>query len=290
MHKYHDYIRTLNQRFDAKLAEIAAIHNFDLGDEFEVALCEVFRAILPDRYGVCRGHVVDSEGNQAGDDIIVFDRQRFPTLLLRTRDEFSRKEWIPIEAVFAYIEAKHTLQIEGDGSSSLAHAVDQTTRVKRLCNTRREVAPGQIRPYFKLGLTSIIQVDIPYGYPSILNPCFTGIISRRVKQDASSPLLEDAALIGQLLAGREFPADLCPDLVVAGPNNLLLPVIVVSGTTIQNNLGSPFYVNDVKRPLSLPADGVAFGVGVCQLMWALDWIQLGTMNWADIVGDAFTTS
>jgi hypothetical protein len=284
---YKDYIRTLNGRVEAELSRIASVHNLELGDEFEIALCEVLRAVFPDRFGVCRGYVVDAHDNSAGDDIIIFDRQRFPILRIQARDDFSRKEWVPIEAVYAYIEAKHTLDLVGTDRSSLAHAVVQASRVKQLCNTRQSVRPGVIRPFFDLGQVEVFQIQTPHGYPSILNPCYTVIISRYVREKSRGPILKDATLIQGLLLQQNIPDDSSPDLVIAGQHNLLIPVLEPTEETPYARMISPFYVPAMKRLYSASVDGVAFGVGLCQLMSALDWIQLGIINWADIVGEIF---
>ncbi len=50
------------------------------------------------------------------------------------------------------------LQIEGDGPSSLVHALEQAARVKRLIGTRRAVPLDQIRPYLELPVGGIFNV------------------------------------------------------------------------------------------------------------------------------------
>jgi hypothetical protein len=50
---------------------------------------------------------------------------------------------------------------------------------------------------------------------------------------------------------------------------------------------SPFFIPELKRPSSFETDGLAFGVGLCLLLFALDWINLGQMNWTKIILDAF---
>src|SRR5690348_3133356 len=109
---YRNYVRTLSSRFEGMLNSIGAVYGFDYGDEFEFVLLETLRPLLPWQYGVCRGHLITQSGKQAGDDIIIFDRLRFPTLQLRGSGSY-RKEHVPIEAAYAYIEAKHTLVLEG---------------------------------------------------------------------------------------------------------------------------------------------------------------------------------
>jgi|ERR1019366_520635 hypothetical protein len=130
---YNDWLPQVAQRFQQKFESIQVAHNFDLGNEFEVAVAEVLREILPRRFGVCRGFVVARNGERAGDDIIVFDAQAFPTLRALATD-LSRKEAVPAEAVLAYIEAKHTLHVEGEErvGQSLAKATSQVDLVKRI--------------------------------------------------------------------------------------------------------------------------------------------------------------
>ena len=63
-YKYNDYIRKVSSRFNAHLDEIAAYYNFDLGNEYEIAICKALRATLPERFGICRGFVVTAEGKK----------------------------------------------------------------------------------------------------------------------------------------------------------------------------------------------------------------------------------
>jgi hypothetical protein len=79
------------------LKRIETEHNFEYGAEFEIALCEVLRQVLPSRVGVCRGYVVSEDGTKAGDDIILFDAARFPTLRL-LGESLALKEQVPVEA------------------------------------------------------------------------------------------------------------------------------------------------------------------------------------------------
>lgn len=286
MYNYHDYVVTLSTRFNAVLSEIAAIHNFDLGDEFEIALCKILRNALPEKFGICRGHIVDAEGREAGDDIIIYDSQRFPTLRLHyPRNDFSRKEWIPIEATYACIEANHTLQIEGDGGSSLKKAINQISYVKKLCNTRESVPMTAIRPGFHFPEMGLFKVTVPNGFPSIQNPCFTAIIARQVRQKENGPILNDSTQIKTLLEGVTFPIDSAPDFIIAGSSNVVLPIIW-QDNPLQTEFASPFYLPGLKRPLSHQMDQVAYGMGICLLLYALDWIQLGSMNWNQIILNA----
>jgi hypothetical protein len=101
----------LSAKFKSRFDEISAVHNFEFGNEFEVAICESLREFLPEKFGICRGYAVSKDGEKAGDDIIIYDAINFPTLKFKKRNDFSSKEEIPIEAIYAYIEAKHTVDI-----------------------------------------------------------------------------------------------------------------------------------------------------------------------------------
>src|SRR4051812_22586008 len=101
---YTDYLVKFAENFEARYAAIAAKYNFDLGDEFEIAFCETMRTVLPGRFGICRGFLVNRKEESAGDDIIIFDRDQFPTLRMLPQNDYSRKEHVPVEATCAYIE------------------------------------------------------------------------------------------------------------------------------------------------------------------------------------------
>lgn len=58
MSSYGGYIERLARKVEARLQDIEAIYNFDLGGEFEVAICALLEDFLPAKYGLCRGFVV----------------------------------------------------------------------------------------------------------------------------------------------------------------------------------------------------------------------------------------
>ena len=114
-YSYNDYIKTISTRFENLLKEMAAEYNFDNGLELEIAICTVLRAIRPERYGVSRGFILTADGNMARDDIIIHERSRFRLLRLINESDFCRKQQVPVESVYTYIEAKHSLILEGEG-------------------------------------------------------------------------------------------------------------------------------------------------------------------------------
>lgn len=279
---YNDYVRTLSRRFEAKLSSIEAVHNFDYGDEFEVVLCEALRSLLPTKYGICRGFVVDRDGNTAGDDVIIFDQERFPTLQLRNLDDYARKEQIPIEAVYAYIEAKHTLVLEGgDVQAGIVRANEQVTKVKNLCSQREQVWYGELDPYLKY--TSQKKVG-PKWLPSVRNPVFGAIFARHVAHEKQSNRIVDSAEIHKILMTTlEFQKDtFATDLIVAGRSNLTSPGYVEEGEL------NPCLLLLPGREPAIPCfhlPDTAFGFGLAHLLAVLDWMRLGKMPWEDILND-----
>jgi hypothetical protein len=196
---YDNFVRDITDRFEHALAKIKAEHNFEYGNEFETAICRTLRTMLPEKYGICRGYVVSKLGQKAGDDIIIYDKMGFPTLRGLGKDDFATKEQVPIEAVYAYIEAKHTLCIEGDGGTSFQKAVNQVAQVKMLCNSR--------------GAIPFVTDDVRYlesGWPTIRNPAYGVILSRYVKQKDSGKRLEDPKEILGHLLGSAPPMSLLP--------------------------------------------------------------------------------
>ncbi|PLS82852.1 MAG: hypothetical protein CYG59_02805, partial [Chloroflexi bacterium] len=82
-----------------------------------------------------------------------FDRPRFPTLALRPDGDFARKEFIPAEAVYAYIEAKNTLFLSGCAGEGqgVVHASAQVGRVKNVLSSREAVELTDVLPGVELG-------------------------------------------------------------------------------------------------------------------------------------------
>jgi hypothetical protein len=281
---YDGYVPALNKRFEEELSKIEAHHNFEYGAEFEIALCKVLRKALPHKCGVCRGFVVDAMGNLAGDDIIIYNRAHFPTLRGLEDEDYSRHERIPIEAVYGYIEAKHTIQLAGEGDSSLSHAISQLQKVKALCETRKPVPFSQITKNLPLG-DGLIVVNSPPEFPLTLNPAFTMLIARRVQERKGTEIISDGLAIGNALLGRELANDKQPDAIVLGTNLIVLPVIP-NPTVAHPKFVSPFFVAGKSTYTAFANAGMTFGVGLCLLLAALDWIQLGPMGWNDIITNA----
>jgi uncharacterized protein DUF6602 len=280
---YRDYVRTLSTRFEAEFSQIKAGYNFDYGDEFEVAVALALRAALPDSYGVVRGHLVDMDGNQAGDDIIIYERSRFPTFGLRKADDFSRKEFVPIEAAYCYIEAKHSLSLTGSGEGTLAKSFSQVSDAKRLASKRPAVPLSQISPYINVGPGLSIQ-PLP-NFPSQANPFFGMVLTRAARPRVGEAPFDDPASIADLVVTSGVTVDFPPDCAVIGSKTILLPARIEQPGN-KAILESPFHLPGRTLLTNHALPGTAFGVGLLMLLSALDWIRLGTLPWKSLVADA----
>jgi len=285
-HLYNDFVVRIARAFERALSAMEAGYGFDYGLEFEVALCKTIRRLLPQRFAVCRGYVVNRVGEMAGDDIIIFERHLFPTVrFILDEDDLLLKEQVPVEAVAAYIEAKHALELEGDTNASIEHALEQAGRVKLLCDQRQSVPLRQVSRHVNLGQG--FDMHPMLGWPEKRNPGYTAIIARHVRQKKNGENIADSAAIEAAIGARAAVTSSPlppPDLIIAGSSNVVVPCIPhgSGGSTIE----SPFMLPRGGSLASLRADGLAFGVGLCHLLWALDYIALGAMPWPAIMQDA----
>ncbi|WP_375435034.1 DUF6602 domain-containing protein [uncultured Hymenobacter sp.] len=270
---YIDFLENITAKVDSLVNEISAEYNFDLGPEFEIVFCRVLRFLLPSKYGICRGFIVSKDGQIAGDDIIIYDQERFPTLRLLENNRFDQKQKIPVEAVYAYIEAKHTLCIEGDGGQSLSKAMNQAAAVKRL--PRERVPFNQVTPQMSINGLSIKRAD---GWPSCHNPLYTAIISRHVRLKEKGGVSEVDSFLPhlKLYCGETAYHANNPDLIIAGANAVVLPAV-------KNSFKSPFSIEALTHLEAIKSDGQAFAVGLLSMMYAFDSIVLGTIHWPTIL-------
>lgn len=269
---YNDYLKTVSRHFQSLFTSIAAVYNFDNGSEFEIVLCKALRAILPQKYGICRGFVVTRDNKKAGDDIIIFDREGFGTLRLLSQDRFERKESIPIEAVYAYIEAKYTLNLEGKDGQSLSKACSQLAKVKNL--PRDPLPQGNV---FDKHYSAPISFERE-SWPDIPNPIYGAIIALQVRQKAKKKSFLSSQEIYDNLVGRDFEYEPYPDLVILGKNAIVHPIDKNS-----NHIQSPFYKDGATDLNVRQTDELAFALGISFLIWAIDTIRLGQFPWSTVI-------
>lgn len=269
---YNDFLSNISKKFLKYFDEISAIYNFDNGDEFEIALCKSLRSILPQFYGVCRGSIFTLEGNFVGDDIIIYDQFHFPTLRLLEDNAFAQKQQIPFEAVFAYIEAKNTLVIEGEGGNTIHKAWSQCNAVKKL--KRKDVA------YSKYSVNNIpFSIPLPH-WPKIGNPIYTAIFARGIRMKSNTTILkpEEFPYIHLLNRIKQLEQNKQPDMIIADYNTLLIPVI-------NKQVESPFFMENESILTAHISNELAFGIGLSYMFYAFDNIRLGKMYWPKIISD-----
>ncbi|KZE17835.1 DUF6602 domain-containing protein, partial [Sphingomonas hankookensis] len=209
---YKDFAGKLSRRVAARLSLIEAQYNFDLGDEYEVALCEVLTDILPARYGVCRGSIVTFDGQEAGDDLVIYDRLSYPTLRSSIAPNYAIKEQVPVEAAYAYIECKHGLSLGATlgASQTLAKAVEQVRAAKRL-GAKRTANPN-LEYRKQLRFTEPKRRDWPAYYPELKNELFGVVFARNAT--LANPAFDPTRL---QIGGDHAPVS-CP--LLSGPSTM----------------------------------------------------------------------
>lgn len=286
---YDNVISNLSKTIEAELLLIETIYNFEYGDEFEIALCNILRKFLPHKYGICRGFAVHQSGESVGDDIIIYDRSSFPTFFYRGLDNFSRLEKIPIEAIYAYIECKHNLLLSGPAteSASLLNASRQVANFKELCNKREAVLVTQKDSYIKLVSEIANAGNLPANWwlPKLRNPIFGCIFSRKVSNKKTSAVIEDTEEVHKILInGMDIEkGPNVVDLVVAGQNNFMSPAYREEGDDKPQNC---LFMLPDKQQVGLSCfkhENQALSIGIIHLMAALDWIRLGRIKWEAVL-------
>lgn len=206
-----------------------------------------------------------------GDDIIIYDQERMPTLRLLENGQYQQKQEIPLEAVYAYFEAKYTLYLDNKGGQTLTKALSQIEKIKQL--SRKPTASTQIDPYTNIQL---IQNNQEY-WPKFRNPIYTGIFARNIRiNNKSTDEVGSFEVLSLLMQVYNYNAINLPDLIIAGRNIVCLP-------DVEGQMESPFHIKDSSRLTPIKSDCNAVGVGLSALSWAIDWIKLGIIYWPSII-------
>ena len=101
-------------------------HGGTLGDETELAWRDFISRLLPTRYQVCDGFVLDAQGLRSDQiDIIVCDRHYSPPLF-----QAGSVQYVPAEAVYAVFEVKQRID-----RKTLRQACAKVSSVRRLSRT-----------------------------------------------------------------------------------------------------------------------------------------------------------
>lgn len=250
--------------FESILAE----YNFEY--EFEIAICKLLKLLLPKKYSICRGYIITSNDETIGDDIIIYDSHLFPKIRL-IEDDLSIKQYIPADAVYAYIEAKHTLSIDTTSKDpTLAKALKQIHDAKNIKRDQRLLNQfGNFMFHMNIEKTE--------GWPNCRNPMYGAIISRYVKSDNNSPVNEKEFINS---AGKFFSNDdnYKPDLIIAGDKIVCLPII-------NDSVMSPFFIPEESRIVVWACEN-SIAVGIMSLISALNYIELNPLNYKLLMAEA----
>lgn len=107
-----------------------AVDNFDSGIPFEAAVRRELKLLLPRRYQVTSGLVLDRHGLTAGQcDCVVFNDLWFP--LAKTAIDEAGRSYLPVEGIYAIGEIKQTLS-----ESTLDEAMQKLVKCLRLYRPR----------------------------------------------------------------------------------------------------------------------------------------------------------
>ena len=278
MHLYQNFVEKISQRFMARFDEIDPQWNFDIGTEFEITLATLISEILPNKYGVCRGFVTPKVGTPKGDDIIIYDQMSVPLIRPETGYQFTRKENVPLDATYAYIEAKNTVElVDNKKKTFIKKAIQQTQAVKTLDRADRPLK--RISDFVNLGRD--LKIESGKGLPKIRNPMLTVVFARGARINGT--LEKDPEKIIDSLVNPDIWKN-APDLLVIGNDLLIIPIFTDSedGT---KSYKSPFLVEDCTLTI-FRARGLAYGVGVVSILNALQNITLELMPWSNVISDA----
>lgn len=269
---YKDYIDRISKNAINHFDEIDPEWNFDQGHEFEIALGNILNKLLPDKYGICRGFVTQKDDKTAGDDLIIYDKLKSP--LLRPSNDllFTRKEYVPIESTYIYIEAKNTIEIsDASKSTYIGKAIEQTKNIKRL--EREDRDRMQFVDGFELG--GGFSIENCQDCPQILNPMFTIVFSRGLRENGE--LVKNTVEILDKIPELELD-EFTPDLLVLGKDIVIIPRLLKD-----NTWHSPFYLNGISKMKIERIENKAYGFGFISIMEALKEIILNQLPYGEIL-------
>ncbi len=155
-------------------------------------------------------------------------------------------------------------------------------------STRDKMSFGQQDPYISRTSEDPDRgaFRVPKWLPKYRNPPFSMIFARRIAHKSSKNILDDPQDIHSLLkATSEITKDVYDaDVLVAGRSNIMAASV---GTDVEQLQPCLFYLPEGPPALScyvLP--DIAVGAGLVHLLAALDWINLGRINWEDVMNDS----
>jgi hypothetical protein len=178
--------------------------------------------------------------------------------------------------VLAYIEAKHTLVVEGDEGvgQSLAKATKQIEAFKAIARPAVEhrAALGGIT------LGADFSINTEPGFPATRNPYYAAIWARHLKSkkaELSASYRAFSERLSTIAGGRTE----LPDMIVAG-GSLALPAVRKD----QNVELKPFLCETTEL-VTILNDAAPWGVALAHLLWAIEWIRLSDLPWPGMLAE-----
>jgi hypothetical protein len=258
---YNDYLKRISDVIESSYKSILAIHNFDHGSDFEIVICKLLKLLLPEKYSICRGHIIPKKGTPTNcDDIVIYDATSF-IKVRPIENDLSAKQHIPAEAVYAYIEAKHTLNLD-----ALEKALKQIQEVKSINREKCELhdlGNGISFPHIKFASTE--------NWPEYRNPIYTAIIARKRDSEITKQMLQTK------LDASCNNGSILPDLIVA-ENIVCLPKV---GTRID----SPFFILN-KSQMTVFEIEMSMAIGLVNMLRAINFICLKQIHYEALLAEA----
>lgn len=152
------------------------IDNYDSGSGIEDIVREQFQILLPSRYSLAPGVIIDRNGTTCGEcDIAIVNRAWVPLLKYGATDD-SRRIHIPVESVYSIVEVKQTLN-----EDALDDAMEKIVTYKRLERARSEY--GRIIENHNLKPFENTSKSLNYRFDAILGVgCKDGEFDELVKR------------------------------------------------------------------------------------------------------------
>lgn len=128
--KLYNLLAAKQNTLAAYLAESGAIpHPTGNGNNSEESWKRFLKEILPGKYGVDKGYVIDYEGNVSDQiDLIIYDALYSPFVLISNTGE----KFIPAEAIYAIVEIKPSID-----KANIEYANNKIQSVKNLRRSSR---------------------------------------------------------------------------------------------------------------------------------------------------------
>jgi hypothetical protein len=136
-----DYWAGVLQRLDAEVHVFAQLvaHEGERGRENEAVLARILEALVPQRYGIGSGLLIDTSDHYSRQtDIVVFDQSDEPAVLAQTTQIL-----FPIESVLACIEVKTTLR-----GNDLSDCFEKARQMRQDLKPSRRYPNGSKHPLF----------------------------------------------------------------------------------------------------------------------------------------------